>query len=56
MVQPVDQVIDVVRALHDYATTEPTCLSFRKDDMLYVYIKDKSGWWDGQLGPRRGMF
>ncbi|KAJ3046093.1 hypothetical protein HDV00_003843 [Rhizophlyctis rosea] len=56
MAQPVDQVVDVVRALHDYTTTEPTCLSFRKEDLLYVYIKDKSGWWDGQVGTRRGWF
>ncbi|KAI9101897.1 ras guanine nucleotide exchange factor domain-containing protein [Phlyctochytrium arcticum] len=51
-----DEVIDVVQALHEYKSTVGTCLSFRKGDILYVHIKDKTGWWDGTLGTRRGWF
>ncbi|KNC96346.1 uncharacterized protein SPPG_08247 [Spizellomyces punctatus DAOM BR117] len=51
-----DEVIDVVQALHEYKSSVPTCLSFRKGDILYVHIKDKTGWWDGTLGSKRGWF
>ncbi|KAJ3005153.1 hypothetical protein HKX48_000842 [Thoreauomyces humboldtii] len=51
-----DTVVDVVQALHDYTSVESTCLSFRKGDVLNVHIRDKSGWWDGTLGAKRGWF
>ncbi|KAJ3186009.1 hypothetical protein HDU85_000923 [Gaertneriomyces sp. JEL0708] len=42
-----EQYLDIVRALHDYASTDESCLSFNQGDRLFVYAKDKSGWWDG---------
>ena len=45
-----------VRALHDFSSTEPGTLKFRKGDQIAVFIKLSSGWWDGSLGEKRGWF
>jgi len=45
---------DIVKAIHAYMTNEPTCLALRKGDVIYVYNKDKSGWWDGVCRNKRG--
>ncbi|KAL7749874.1 hypothetical protein RI367_004750 [Sorochytrium milnesiophthora] len=49
-------VIDVVVAIHSYTATEPTCLSFRKNEIIYVLSVDSSGWWDGLCNNLHGWF
>ncbi|KAJ3215062.1 hypothetical protein HDU67_000842 [Dinochytrium kinnereticum] len=48
--------VAVVVALHDYSSSEATCLSFRKGELIYVHSKDSSGWWDGTTRNHRGWF
>ncbi|KAH6594554.1 hypothetical protein BASA50_006504 [Batrachochytrium salamandrivorans] len=48
--------IDVVRALYDYPAADPSCLSLTKGDVIYVYFKDPSGWWEGSLRSIKGWF
>jgi son of sevenless len=45
-----------VQALYDYQSTDPSSLSFRKDDIIEVLTRLESGWWDGLLGDERGWF
>ncbi|KAJ3105728.1 hypothetical protein HDU96_008455 [Phlyctochytrium bullatum] len=52
----IEPYIEVVVALHDYTSTESTCLSFRRGDFIYVHGKDPSGWWDGTIRGTRGWF
>ena len=49
---------DYVLALHDYVpqTSSATCLSFRAGQVIRVFNRDTSGWWDGELDGRRGWF
>ncbi|KAI8802580.1 ras guanine nucleotide exchange factor domain-containing protein [Cladochytrium replicatum] len=53
---PLSDYIDIVEALHDYAAPDSSMLSFRKRDILFVHAKDKSGWWDGSCGSKKGWF
>lgn len=46
----------LVRALYNYDATEESELSFKANDRLIVLQKDDSGWWQGELGGRVGMF
>jgi uncharacterized membrane-anchored protein YhcB (DUF1043 family) len=45
-----------VRALYNYDATEESELSFKANDRLVVLQKDDSGWWQGELNGRVGMF
>ncbi|KAL0960836.1 hypothetical protein HGRIS_005852 [Hohenbuehelia grisea] len=44
------------RALYDYEAQDASALSFRRDDIIEVWTKQPSGWWDGVLGDERGWF
>lgn len=54
-----------VLAMHDYdppaispstASNAVTCLSFRAGQVVRLYNRDPSGWWDGEVDGRRGWF
>ncbi|KAH8825206.1 ras guanine nucleotide exchange factor domain-containing protein [Flagelloscypha sp. PMI_526] len=49
---------EYVLALHDYdpVSESATCLSFKAGQVIRVYNRDASGWWDGELDGRRGWF
>ncbi|KAH9480309.1 Cell division control protein 25 [Psilocybe cubensis] len=49
---------DYVLAMHDYSpqSQSATCLSFRTGQVIHVFNRDPSGWWDGELEGRRGWF
>lgn len=52
-----EKIIEVVRAIHDYNSTESACISFRKGETLRVYERHESGWWDGVNSKhKRGWF
>ncbi|KAK7048162.1 ras guanine nucleotide exchange factor domain-containing protein [Favolaschia claudopus] len=43
------------RALYDCPTPQdPSCLPFRRNDVIEVLTKESSGWWDSLLGDKRG--
>ncbi|SCZ94149.1 BZ3501_MvSof-1269-A2-R1_Chr1-3g01217 [Microbotryum saponariae] len=45
------------RALHDFSPQQPsTCLAFSKGEVIRIFGKDQSGWWDGELRGTRGWF
>ncbi|KZS93633.1 ras GEF [Sistotremastrum niveocremeum HHB9708] len=60
------QADEFVIALHDFVpvTGNATCLSFRAGQIIRVFNKDSTGWWDGELEgssvagrpPIRGWF
>ncbi|CAO1630755.1 unnamed protein product [Parajaminaea phylloscopi] len=45
-----------VVALHDFSSNNETCLSFRAGQIIRVFNRDGSGWWDGELNGQRGWF
>ncbi|CBQ71729.1 guanyl nucleotide exchange factor Sql2 [Sporisorium reilianum SRZ2] len=45
-----------VVALHDFNSNNATCLSFQAGQVIKVYNRDPSGWWDGELDGQRGWF
>ncbi|SNX83382.1 probable guanyl nucleotide exchange factor Sql2 [Melanopsichium pennsylvanicum] len=45
-----------VVALHDFNSNNATCLSFQAGQVIKVYNRDPSGWWDGELNGQRGWF
>lgn len=49
---------EYVLALHDFAPTSQSadCLYFKAGEVIHVLNRDTSGWWDGQLGGKRGWF
>ncbi|KAH9924276.1 ras GEF [Epithele typhae] len=49
---------DYVLAMHDFAPQQAnaTCLSFAAGQVIRVFNRDASGWWDGELEGRRGWF
>lgn len=49
-------VKQLVRALYNYDATEDSELSFKANEKLVVIQKDDSGWWQGELNGRVGMF
>lgn len=55
-VQP--SVPEYVLALHDFVPQHQnaTCLSFRAGQVIRVFNRDPSGWWDGELHGQRGWF
>ncbi|KAK9457029.1 ras guanine nucleotide exchange factor domain-containing protein [Dipodascopsis uninucleata] len=48
--------VRLVRALYDYTSDEPNSLSFKKGDIISVYMQLETGWWDGKLRDVRGWF
>lgn len=44
--------------MHDFAPEGQgaTCLSFRAGQVIRVYNRDTTGWWDGELEGKRGWF
>ncbi|KAI8459773.1 ras guanine nucleotide exchange factor domain-containing protein [Phakopsora pachyrhizi] len=43
---------DLVVALHDFVALTPAsnaCLSFKSGQVIRVYNRDRSGWWDGEI-------
>ncbi|PWN45489.1 ras GEF [Ceraceosorus guamensis] len=47
---------EYVVALHDFASSNATCLSFAAGQVIKVFNRDTSGWWDGELEGQRGWF
>ncbi|CEH19486.1 Ras1 guanine nucleotide exchange factor [Ceraceosorus bombacis] len=47
---------EYVVALHDFASSNATCLSFAAGQVIKVFNRDTSGWWDGELDGQRGWF
>ncbi|PUU76882.1 ras guanine nucleotide exchange factor domain-containing protein [Tuber borchii] len=43
-----------VRALYNYASEDPTSLSFNQGDVIQVITQLESGWWDGIVHDQRG--
>eukprot|EP00013_Stygamoeba_regulata_P028858 CAMPEP_0177646796 /NCGR_PEP_ID=MMETSP0447-20121125/9957_1 /TAXON_ID=0 /ORGANISM="Stygamoeba regulata, Strain BSH-02190019" /LENGTH=1048 /DNA_ID=CAMNT_0019149337 /DNA_START=284 /DNA_END=3426 /DNA_ORIENTATION=- len=44
------------RALYDYDATDPNELSFKQNEIITILQKDPSGWWQGELNGRVGVF
>lgn len=48
--------------MHDYNPPSPsdngsaTCLAFRAGQVIRLYNRDASGWWDGEVDGKRGWF
>lgn len=53
-----DDQVFYVQAMHDFdsATTEVTCLSFRAGQIIRVFNRHQTGWWDGECNGQRGWF
>ncbi|KDN46617.1 ras GEF [Tilletiaria anomala UBC 951] len=49
-------VVEHVVALHDFQSNNSTCLSFFAGQVIRVFNRDASGWWDGELDGQRGWF
>lgn len=51
-------VPEYVLALHDFVPQQQnaTCLSFHAGQVIRVFNRDPSGWWDGELHGQRGWF
>lgn len=47
---------EYVVALHDFTSNNATCLSFASGQVIKVFNRDSSGWWDGELDGERGWF
>lgn len=47
---------EFVVALHDFSSNNATCLSFVSGQVIKVFNRDESGWWDGELDGQRGWF
>ncbi|RXK38140.1 hypothetical protein M231_04601 [Tremella mesenterica] len=45
-----------VRARFDFASSDPSALSFKEGDIIEVIQMLESGWWDGLLNGKRGWF
>lgn len=45
-----------MRALYNYASEDPTSLSFNQGDVIQVITQLESGWWDGIVHDQRGWF
>lgn len=51
-----DGIEEYVVALHDFSSNNETCLSFVSGQVIRVFNRDESGWWDGELDGQRGWF
>ena len=49
---------EYVLAMHDFEPQQPnaTCLAFKAGQIIRVFNRDPSGWWDGEVDSRRGWF
>jgi hypothetical protein len=45
-----------VIAIADYHSTEPRDLQFRRGEEIKVTVQHKSGWWEGELNGKVGVF
>jgi hypothetical protein len=43
-------------AVCNYQSDNPLDLRFERGDRIHVLVQHHSGWWDGQLGDKRGLF
>ena len=48
--------ISQCRGLFDYNPDDPNELTFKQGDIITVLQKDPSGWWQGELNGRIGVF
>lgn len=46
----------LVRALYNYDATEGNELTFKANDRISVLQRDDSGWWQGEINGKVGMF
>ena len=46
----------LVRARFDFHAPDPSAISFRAGEVIEVFTRLDSGWWDGVLGTQRGWF
>lgn len=53
MVKPRGQML---RTLYAYEAQDTDELTFAKDQLIELVKKDESGWWQGRLGGRTGLF
>lgn len=53
---PAYQGIGQCRALYDYNPDDANELAFREGDIITILQKDASGWWQGELRGRIGVF
>lgn len=49
---------EYVLAMHDFEPQQAnvTCLTFKAGQIIRVFNRDNSGWWDGEVDSRRGWF
>jgi hypothetical protein len=45
-----------VKAMYDYTAKNARELTFRAGEVINVTQKNNSGWWQGEIGGRRGVF
>ncbi|KAJ3425196.1 sh3 and f-bar domain-containing protein [Anaeramoeba flamelloides] len=51
------EVVDfIVTALYDYEAKDETDLAFSAGDSIHVVKKHTSGWWEGELDDKKGLF
>ncbi|KAJ6239204.1 sh3 and f-bar domain-containing protein [Anaeramoeba flamelloides] len=51
------EVVDfMVTALYDYEAKDETDLAFSAGDSIHVVKKHTSGWWEGELDGKKGLF
>jgi len=44
------------KALYEYTAADNTEISFQVDDIVTVLRVDESGWWEGEIQGKRGLF
>lgn len=44
------------RAVFDYVAEEENELSFKEGDIITITYQDDSGWWEGELAGKSGLF
>jgi hypothetical protein len=50
-----DYSLDIV-AVSDYRSLDPGDLQFSRGDIIHVTAQDRSGWWEGEVAGRKGLF
>ena len=48
--------IEIVQALHEFKAPDPSCIDLKKGDIIHVFSKDSSGWWNGSVNDIVGWF
>ncbi len=54
--KPQQQEREKLEALFDYDAEEADELTFAAGDLISVINKNDNGWWEGEVGGRRGLF